>query len=208
MINGTSVSRSLAMLKCSRAKSSGVSSYEYHLREMSLAPIGMRQRVKLAPPPGANSSRRMPSRSSASRAASEVQPSSLKLAPNPSITCRGLSVRTITFGTLKPVSTASSLRMSHGAVWVVMTHVTSFAAVRWCGYIKVLLSGCLYCRVRQFGAAAAGGPLLQLPGGDDSSVAILHQDFLSQVRGATWRATRGTRTETSRTLVQHGIEKG
>src|SRR5258708_26285949 len=182
------------MLKCSRAKSPGTSSYQYQPCERSVAAIGMRQRVKLAPTPGANSSRRMPSRASASRAASDVQPSSLKVAPNPSITCRGLSVRTITFGTLKPVSTASPLRMSHGAVWVVMTHVTSVAAVRWCEYIKVLLPGCLYCHALQFGAAAADGPLLQRPGGDDSSVLILHHDFLSWVRGATWRATRGTLT--------------
>src|SRR5260370_36704054 len=162
----------------------------------------MRQRVKLAPTPGANSSRRMPSRSSASRAASDVQPSSLKVSRNTSSNYRGLSVRTITFGTLKPVSTASPLRMSHGAVWVVMTHVTSVAAVRWCEYIKVLLPGCLYCHALQFGAAAADGPLLQRPGGGDSSVVILHQDFLSWVRRATWRATRGamsaaeTRTRT------------
>ena len=56
-MKGTSVSRSLAIVKCSSAKSPSVSSYEYQSREKSLAPTGIRHSVKLAPTPGANSSR-------------------------------------------------------------------------------------------------------------------------------------------------------
>src|SRR5947209_3033291 len=138
-MKGTSVSRSLARLKCSRAKSSGVSSYEYHLRETSLAPIGMRQRLKLAPMPGANSSRKTASLSSGLRAASEVQPSSLKQAPNPSIDCRGMSVRTITSGMAAIASTASTRRTTHGVVWLVTTHVTSLASLGSDCCIRILL---------------------------------------------------------------------
>src|ERR1700712_4197769 len=48
-IKGTSVFKSLAMLKFFMSKSPSVSSYEYHFKEKSLAPTGMRQMVKLAP---------------------------------------------------------------------------------------------------------------------------------------------------------------
>src|SRR5579884_3121815 len=108
---------------------------------MSLAPIGMRQRVKLAPTPGANSSRKTASLSSGLRAASEVQPSSLKQPPKPSIDCRGLSVRTITSGMVATASTAGPRRTTHGVVWLVTTHVTSLISLGWDCCIGGLLLG-------------------------------------------------------------------
>ena len=109
------------------------------MRETSLAPIGMRQRLKLAPMPEANSSRKTASLSSGLRAASEVQPSSLKQAPNPSIDCRGMSVRTITSGMAAIASTASPRRTTHGVDWLVTTHVTSLASLGSDCCIRVLL---------------------------------------------------------------------
>ncbi len=77
------------MLKCDSAKSPSTSSYEYQSREKSLAPTGIRHSVKFPPTPGANSSRITESLSPGDSAASDVQPSSLKQAPNPSIVCCG-----------------------------------------------------------------------------------------------------------------------
>src|SRR6516164_5276296 len=85
------VSRSFEILKCSKAKSSDVSSKEYQSREKSLAPTGMRQILKLRPTPGANSPRKISSLSLSSSALKAVHPSSLKHAPKPSIVWSGFS---------------------------------------------------------------------------------------------------------------------
>ena len=121
-MKGTSVSRSFAIVKRSSAKSPSVSSYEYQSREKSLAPTGIRHSVKPAPTPGANSSRSTDSRSAAESAASDVQPSSLKHAPKPSIAWSGVSVCTST--SALPPGVASATRLCHGDAAVVTYHST------------------------------------------------------------------------------------
>ena len=117
LMKGTSVSRSLAIVKCSSAKSPSTSSYEYQSREKSLAPTGIRHSVKPAPTPGANSSRSTDSRSAAESIASDVQPSSLKHAPKPSIAWSGPSVCTST--SAPPPGSAISSRFCQGDAAVV-----------------------------------------------------------------------------------------
>ena len=114
-------------MKCSSAKSPSTSSYEYQSREKSFAPTGIRHSVKLAPTPGANSSRSTESRSPADSAESDVQPSSLKHAPNPSIACRGSSVCTNT--SAPPPAAVSATRLCHGDVAVVTYHSAPAAGV-------------------------------------------------------------------------------
>ncbi len=125
-MKGTSVSRSFAIVKCSSAKSPSVSSYEYQSREKSLAPTGMRHSVKPAPTPGAKSSRSTAVRSAAGSACSAVQPSSLKHAPKPSITCCGASAWMVTSAPPPPL-VASNARRCHGAERVVTYHVARAA---------------------------------------------------------------------------------
>ena len=115
------------MLKRSSAKSPSTSSYEYQSREKSFAPTGIRQSVKLAPTPGANSSRSTESRSAGESAESDVQPSSLKHAPKPSIVCSGVSVWTNT--SASPPVAVSATRFCHGDVAVVTYHSAPAAGV-------------------------------------------------------------------------------
>src|SRR5271170_1127904 len=75
------------MLKCFSSKSSFVSSYEYAFSAKSFAPIGILQSENRAPATGSNNSRKTLSRSLSLSLLSEVHPSSLKHAPNPSIVC-------------------------------------------------------------------------------------------------------------------------
>ena len=155
-MKGTSVSRSFAIVKRSSAKSPSVSSYEYQSREKSLAPTGMRHSVKPAPTPGANSSRSTEARSAAGSAESDVQPSSLKQAPKPSIGCSGVSAWTVT--SPPPPVASSSACFCHGDDFVVTYH--SAAAD------DDVVAGDGDCARRMLGAAAvatrAAAPLITL----------------------------------------------
>ncbi len=125
-MNGTSVSSSCDASKCASARSPGVSSYEYQSNEKSLAPTGIRHSPNDAPTPGANSSRRMPSRSCAVSSPSAAQPSSLKQAPKPSISCCGSSTATITSGMAVGAARTGGGAARHGSSGVVTVQVVAF----------------------------------------------------------------------------------
>ena len=95
--------------------------------EKSLAPMGMRHTEAL-PPSGLKISRMTSARSASLRWDNEVQPSSLKHMPKPSISWRGWSVLTRTSGkTSMSVTSTAASGVHQGSVSVVTTQTGSAA---------------------------------------------------------------------------------